>query len=59
MIFNSMGVTSFDILVAKDNYFPSVDTHTFKDSLVRFLTRHCCSITTCYAKIYDTILLIT
>ena len=37
MIFNSVGVTSFDILVAKDNYFPSVDTHTFKDSIVRFL----------------------
>ena len=46
MIFNSVGVTSFDILVAKDNYFPSVDTHTFKDSLVRFLTRYCCSIYT-------------
>jgi hypothetical protein len=59
MIFNSVGVTSFDILVAKDNYFPSVDTHTFKDSLVRFLTRHCCSTSTCYAKIYDTIILIT
>ena len=59
MIFNSVGVTSFDILVAKDNYFPSVDTHTFKDSLVRFLTRHCCPTSTCYAKIYDTIILIT
>ena len=59
MIFNSVGVTSFDILVAKDNYFPSVDTHTFKDSLVRFLTRHCCFTYTCYAKIYDTIILNT
>ena len=59
MTFNSVGVTSFDILVANDNHFPGVDTHTFKDSLVRFLTRHCCSITTCYAKIYDTIILIT
>jgi hypothetical protein len=59
MIFNSVGVTSFDIMVAKNNYFSSVDTHTFKDSLVRFLTRHFCSITTFYAKIYDTIILIT
>ena len=59
MILNSVGVTSFDILVAKDNYFPKVDTHTFKVSLVCFLTRHCCFISTCYAEIYDTIILIT
>jgi hypothetical protein len=36
MIFNSVGVTSFDILVAKDNYFPNVDTHTFKDKYCTF-----------------------